>query len=333
MMMLMMNDTNGTLASEEEQNTLRFYYSVCIVIFFISPMFLFDIFLVVSVFVERAIPVAIRFILCNILAASEVVILGIGMFYMNIIVLSTQQHLLQSECVCRLIFTTLAVGSASRLILMPTFAIVVVILLYQGIAKIRLLPTIVSVVLLWFLSTLPNLVVFSPKIWDFTSITRNSCSSPAPPASPDAGAAAIIYTIVFITVYGICSLLITAVSTIFGIVYIKRNTTSQDRSVMKKMIKLATFLLLGNTISFIGITIPLLIGTFAPLVKRTKELDSAVNLIAAIIHMCSLIPLPVLLLVFFKPIRMRFRRILCFSCYKTISSPSTTSTAGKSNST
>ena len=327
-MMLMMNVTNETLATEEQHTRSAAYSSVCVVIFFISPLFLFDIFLMLCVVVEKTIPVPIRLILCNILGASELVILGIGMFYMDVIVLSTQQHLLQSEFVCRLIFTTLTVGSASRLILMPTFAIVVVILLHHGIAKIRLLPTIVSVVLLWFLSTLPNLAVFSPKVWVFTFITHISCSPPAP---PDADAAAIMYTIAYITVYGICSLLITAVSTIFGIMYIRRNTTSQDRSVMKKMIKLATFLILGNTISFIGITIPLLISTFEPMVKRTKELDLAVMYMEGIILTCSLIPLPVLLLVFFKPIRMRFRRILCFSCYKTISSPSTTSTAGKSN--
>ena len=85
-MMLLMNDTNGTLATNDEQKTRRFAYD-SVVVFFIAPMLTFNIFLVVSVFMERAIPVAIRFILCNILAASEVVILGLGIIFMDIIVL------------------------------------------------------------------------------------------------------------------------------------------------------------------------------------------------------------------------------------------------------
>ena len=309
--MLLMNGTNGTLTTNEEQITRSFaYYSVCVVVFFLAPMFSFNICLMVSVFVEKGIPAAIRFILCNILAAAEVVILGLGIFFIDIIVLSAQHHLLQSDFVCRLIFTTLGAGSASRLILMPTFAIVVVILVRHGIAKIRLLPTIVSVVLQWLLSTLPNLVFFSPEIWVFTYVGGASCSLYA------TGAVSVVFTSAYITVYGLCSLLITTVSTIFGIVYIKRNTISQDSSILKNMVKFATFLLVGNIISFIGTSIPLLIGTFAPVENRGRELEVALIYVEGITLMCSLIPPPVLLLVFFKPIRMRFQRILCFVCYK-----------------
>ena len=308
--MVIMNDSNGTLATEGQYTRSFAYYSLCIVVFFIAPMFCINTFLMVSVLVEKTIPVAIRFILCNVLAASDVIMLGLSIFFIDLIVLSVQHHLLQSDFVCRLVYTTLAVGSASSLLLMPAFSIVVGILVCHGIAKIKRLPTIVSVVLLWLLSTLPNLAVFSPKVWVITFITGDQCSPRG------TGAASITYTIVYITVYGCCSLLVTAVSAIFGIVYIKSNTISQDRSVLKNMVKFATFLLLGNTISLIGTSIPLLIGTFAPIGNRTKELDLAVNYIEGIILMCSLIPLPVLFLVFFKPIRMRFSSLLCFTCYK-----------------
>ena len=323
----MMNDTNGSLATNEEQTTRRFaYYSVCVVVFFIAPMLTFNIFLMVSVFVEKAMPVAIRFILCNILAASDVALLGLGILFADLIILSSQHHLVQSDFVCRLVYTTLAVGSASRLILMPTFAIVVVTVVRHGITKIRLLPTIVSVMLLWLLSTLPNLAVFSPQIWLFRSI---HCFLYA------TGAASITYTFAYITVYGFCGVLITAVSTTLEIVYVKRNTTSQDRSVLKNMVKFATFLLLGNTISFIGISVILLIGAFAPTGMRSKEIDLALNYAGGITLMCSLIPLPILLLVFFKPIRIRFHSLLCLTCYKVkdkiTSSASAVSTVGKGN--
>jgi hypothetical protein len=281
----------------------------------------------VSVFVEKAIPIAIRFILCNILAAAEVVILGLGIFFIDTIVLSVQQHLLQSDLICRLIYTTLAMGFSSRLILMPTFAIVVVILVRHGITKIRLWPTIVSVMSLWLLSILPNLAIFSPKVWVFT--TSDGCPLYA------TGTASIIYTFLFITVYGFCGMLITVVSTIYGVVYIKRHTISQDRSVMKNMLKFATFLLLGNTISFIGLSIALLIGTFSTIGKRPRETDEALNYVQGIALMCSLIPLPIMCLGFFKPIRVRFRSLLCFVCFKIkgkiISSTSKMNTAGEIN--
>jgi hypothetical protein len=323
----MMNNTNGSLPTDEEQTTRRFaYYGVCVVVFFIAPMLTFNIFLMVSVCVEKAIPLAIRFILCNILAASDVVLLGLGIFFMALIILSAQHHLVQSDFVCRLMYTTLAVGSSSRLILMPTFAIVVVTVVRHGIARIRILPTIGSVIFLWLLSTLPNLAVFSPQIWLFRS---SNCFLYA------TGAASIMYTFAYITVYGICGVLITAVSTTLEIVYVKRNTTSQDRSVLKNMVKFATFLLLGNTISFIGISVILLIGAFAPTGMRSKEMDLALNYAGGITLMCSLIPLPILLLVFFKPIRIRFHSLLCLTCYKVkdkiTSSASAVSTVGKGN--
>ena len=131
-------------------------------------------------------------------------------------------------------------------------------------------------VLQWLFSTLPNVVFFSPQVWVFTYISGNSCSLHA------TGAITIMYTVAYLTVYGLCSLLITTVSTINGIVYIKRNTIGQDRLVLKSMVKFAICLLFGNISSFIGTSIPLLLGTFAPIGNRTRELEEA--LIYGITH-------------------------------------------------
>jgi hypothetical protein len=57
--MLLVKDTNGTLATEEQYIRGFAYYSVCIVVFFIVPMFSINISLMVSVFVEKTIPIAI----------------------------------------------------------------------------------------------------------------------------------------------------------------------------------------------------------------------------------------------------------------------------------
>ena len=207
-------------------------------------------------------------------------------------------------------YTTVGVGSSSRLILIPTFAIVVVILVRHRITKIRLLPTIVSVMFLWLFSTIPNLLVFSPKFWMFTAVTDDQCSPYA------TSALTVTHTFAYITVYGLCSLLITTVSTIYGIVHIKRNTISQDRSVLKNMIKFATFLLLGNTISFIGTSFVLLIGTFPLVGMRHKEQGEALVYVQGVTVMRSLIPPLILLFVFFKPMRMRICSLFCFVCYK-----------------
>ena len=82
------------------------------------------------------------------------------------------------------------------------------------------------------------------------------------------------------------------------------------------MIKLSVFLILGNIINFVGQTTPLLFAAFAPAGKDWYTLEKAFNYVEGVFILLSLVPTPVLILIYFKPVRQRVQRILCGVCMK-----------------
>ena len=100
--------------------------------------------------------------------------------------------------------------------------------------------------------------------------------------------------------------------------FIRHNTISGDITLVKAMMKFAVFLVLGNVINFIGQTTPLLFAAFAPARKYRNSLEMALAYVAVILILLSLVPTPVLILIYFRPVRKRIKRILCNVCMKTV---------------
>ena len=110
-----------------------------------------------------------------------------------------------------------------------------------------------------------------------------------------------------------------AVSVFFPIAtvwFIRHNTISGDVTLVKAMMKFALFLVLGNIINFVGQIIPLLIAAFTPAGKEWYSLEKALGSMAVILILLSLVPTPLLILIYFRPIRQRIKRILCGTCMK-----------------
>ena len=93
------------------------------------------------------------------------------------------------------------------------------------------------------------------------------------------------------------------------------------------MMKFALFLVLGNVINFVGQTTPLLFVAFAPAGKDWYTLEKAFNYIEAVFIFLSLIPTPVLILIYFRPVRQRMKRMLCGVCMKKVVSLEKSKTA------
>ena len=150
------------------------------------------------------------------------------------------------------------------------------------------------------------------KILKITLLDGNDCTAHGENTN------ALIYAFSYIFVYGLGSFTIAILFPILMVCYIRKHTISGDTQLLKGMVKFAIFLLLGNSMNFIGISIPILFVTFAPSGDEYYTLVKAFNYTEGIFIILSLIPTPIILLIFFKPIRHHLEEIVCFKCVKKV---------------
>ena len=298
------------------------YHSLFITLFFLTPAFIFNILLLVAIIVERTLPGTIRLILSNIIIASEVVILGIVIISVHNVILPGWRHPSSFLFVCRLTYFALGSGAAARLIYMAAFAITVYVLVRHGPAKLHFHLSFPAGILLWFFAIILNTALFSSDVLEITFHDGSIC------AAYGKNITAPLYAFTYLVVFGLSSFILGIIFPILSIRHIRKHTISGDTQVLKRMIKFAILLLLGNSMNFIGISIPILFATFAPSGDEYYTLVSAFNYAEGIFIMLSLIPTPIILLIFFKPVRHRLKKIVCFQCVKgkrplTSSSPGT----------
>ena len=308
------NTSNRTAGMEEEETRPSFsYYSLCITVFFLTPLLLFNTLLIVAIAVERSIKGSLRLVLVNIITAGQVVIVGLMMFFISNVIISGCwcPELRPSDFACRWMYWVIASGGAARLMYMTTFAISVYVLVRYGAKKMKIWFAIVAVVCVWVAVLLPNAAIFSPDVVLINFHDNNSC------AAHGTGYKTFLYTFGYTGVYGLLGFAVSVFSPIATVWYIRHNTISGDVTLVKAMIKFAVFLVLGNIINFVGQTTPLLFAAFAPAGKDWYTLEKAFNYVEGVFILLSLVPTPVLILIYFKPVRKRVKRILCGVCMKT----------------
>ena len=118
------------------------------------------------------------------------------------------------------------------------------------------------------------------------------------------------------TVYGLLGFAVSVCCPIATVWYIQHNSIPGDITLVKAMIKFALFLVLGNIINIVGQVTPLLFAAFAPAGKDWYALEKAFLYVDSIFVILSLLPTPVLILIYFKPVGHRVKSILCGVCMK-----------------
>jgi membrane-associated phospholipid phosphatase len=86
------------------------------------------------------------------------------------------------------------------------------------------------------------------------------------------------------------------------------------------MIKFSLFLILGNILNFIGISVPTSAIAFYPLfpLENLTKILRILTYIEGVFILVSLIPTPVFTLIFFRTVRYRFKYIISCSCLRVV---------------
>ena len=315
-----MNFTNTTNATLGPQGLFTLFILVIIVL---TPLLLFNILLIMAIALEKSIVGTLRVVLINIVTAGQLVNVGTMLVTITNVIISgcSCPELRPSALPCQLSVWLIMSGGAARLMYMAIFAISVNVLVRYGAKKMKIWVAIVAVIGVWLAVLLPNAVVFSPDIIQITIYNNQSCEVHG------TGYKTFIYAFGYTTVYGLLGFAVSAFSPIITVWFIQHNTISGDVTLVKAMLKFAVFLVLGNVINFIGLTTPLLFAIFAPARKDRNSLEMALANVVYAFILLSLVPTPVLILIYFRPVRQRIKRILCGACTKKVdlSKKSTTS--------
>ena len=281
---------------------------------FLLPIFVVNIFLLVAIISEKTIPTIVRVILSNIVASSEVVILGGSVLGIRRLILSIL-HSTTSDFACRLSHVVITSGAAGRLLFMAMYAVTVYVLArYAGsnlrVSKFKFWPTLLAVVVIWAFATTPRMVQFSPAVLNITFIFNHIC------IPHSVGPATFINSFFFIFVYGVCCFVISIIVPIITVRYMKKNCISENKDTLTRMNKFSVFLLVGNFFNMMGISLPILLAIFIPVVEENRTLVLGIYIVAFLSYSLSLLITPINFLIFFKPVRQRFKSLICCICLK-----------------
>jgi hypothetical protein len=309
------NETSITPATNGTEEFVGFgYYSLFISLLFLAPTFIIYCLLLLSVITAKSIPGPIRLILANIFVACLLLILGLLGIFMITVTLSGLQYLPQSEPMCRVVVITIVTAGNARLICMATFATVLHITVRCGLSKLRMMPTAIATSILWLLVILPNLALFSPVFLGVTFLEKTDC------VPHGVGTGSYTHIFISVAVYGIGSLSLSTILAISSICYIRQHTITQDVRLPRAMIKFSLFLILGNILNFIGISVPTSAIAFYPLfpLENLTKILRILTYIEGVFILVSLIPTPVFTLIFFRTVRYRFKYIISCSCLRVV---------------
>ena len=277
------------------------------------PVIAVNVAILVALVLEASTVKAIRLVLASILVSCILTALGLAMYHISGIILNISPVSDPPKLPCTITVFLVAFGGAARLVFMATFAVIVYIIVKYGKAtkKHFTVSVLVAVVALWLLSFLGISPLLSQAVVHTGYLESLSCG-PQPNS---------IYSYAFVGWYvvffGMITLTVTVVFLIVTVCFIKHRTIPDDK-VKTSMVKFGFFLLLGNGINLVGQIAPSLSATIIVPAQDVGQ-DVQHTAFAEVIYAAytlmnaALIPTPILLLIYFEPIRKRLWSWLC--CY------------------
>jgi len=289
----------------------------------------FDLLLIAASIVDsRSVTVrSIRLILVNILVASVVGATGSVLrhgFQVSTLLDSSIARYLPNAC--KVYLPVISIGGTGRMLMDALYAFTVFIVVrcwYKPVLAPRNTKYfIITAVIVWILIILlsaPFFVLSINPLCDAAATGNNTSTATYATLIPN------IFIFGFPIIFTLLLLVIT-------VCFIKRRTITESTAARKALLKFGFFLLIGQGINAIGqmvspaVFIALSSNSYRPLV---------VTMITAIFDL-SLIPAPILIYIFFKPVQLILRKWFCRCCARcsvevTVSTQGTTHAAHTAN--
>ena len=279
--------TNGTIAGSIRK------LDYCLVMVIIDgAILIFTSVLLCLVVAASTVHSAIRFVLANILISSIVP--------WKCLDLSTHHPCNQLSC----FLTSRSCYHGNwwkwKICIYGCFAVVVVAIIKCSSSAVKLKYLVVSVVVVWTACVAVGAVLFFPGVLDLSKCLADVVIL--------SGIELWVFAVPYFLLFVIISCTLATVLPVYAFCYVRSNLVSENVSSLKPMLKFTLFLLFGNALCFFGNTLSTT-GGFASKSAKVGE-DVLLDLIR-LYHVSlglSLIPTPILIFVYFKPVRIKLKK-------------------------
>ena len=192
--------------------------------------------------------------------------------------------------------------TTGRMWSLVAFSIVAFIIIKHGIKVFKRVHIVLGVVGVWAGTFIFNIYIILPHPVYAVQYVDNVACFPNSAAIP---LASRIPTLTMWLLFGgVIPLILSVAIPIITLCFIKRNTIMEGAESKKKIARFTVFLITGNAINLLGQFVPSLIALYA----QAPGVVLAYSLVSM-----SLLPTPIIIIVFMKPVQEQLRTIICFS--------------------
>ena len=277
----------------------------------------YNLLVIAVLIVDSDIVRSIRWILGNVLAAGAVGALGTASLHIfRVVDVLSAGFGSYRVTVCKVSLSLMGFGNSGR-VLMATFYAITVFVVVRWWTKPVLAPRntkyfIIGAVFVW-LSVTPLVV---PSL--VTNVTE-LCSMPTNDEESYSG----IYSVIPYFILSTLPIILTLLLLIVTVCFIRKRTITENSAGRKALLRFGFFLVIGQGINAIG---QIVCPAVFLILSTHRDRSLAAMMLTAIFDL-SLIPTPILICIFFKPVQLKLRNWFCCCCAR-CSAEATASTQG-----
>ena len=320
---------NSTLLQETERSInspgfLAFFTLLAVIAIAAGVMIGFTI---VALFKANAVPMPVRLYLINLLIAGLIgaLVAIISRTYTVQVIVSSNDP--RPRYLCRIYLWALGTLALTRLWSLTAFSLSTLAIIIFSKKTINKWSAAVIVLSLWVVPMLLSLYIMLPYVFEAQFIHGLFCY-------PDRRKTNIVvplrvtFSVIWIVFGSFTPLTVSIIVPIICLCYIRRNIVTEGREYRKGMAKFSLFLVVGGSINFFNIIFPSLMTLSSAAPGVYISYGSAV---------ISLLPTPIIIVAFLKPVREQaLRFLLCGQLSKrriVLNSKSVTNPSSEYNST
>jgi hypothetical protein len=310
-------ETNNVTTDQADLKNAGFIvfstFLLCILLFTIIANWI----LAVALVRAKQVPLALRIFLVNLLMA------GFVLSCASVLILTTALALAANVALpaphhayCHVLLWLYGVGAVARLWGLTMYSLAVFVTVKYGKTKIKMCHIVVALFAIWIFSAFINLhTLMAVDVVYVVQYSGGVACFPDYAAIPSAQRYGLATT--WALLGGILPFALSVAMPIVTLCYIRYHKMSEDASYKKAIAKFGLFLVTGNFINIIGQIGQGVVAIAAFYISR----DSFANVYVAYgFVVLSLIPTPILIVVFLKPVREQLQNF-CLKSYSFLCKP------------
>ena len=266
-----------------------------------------DIILIAALCTTPSVSKLMRIFLINLLVAGLSVALIVIGFILSGLVLNFTSLPPPDLGFCRFLVWGYSTGAISRLYCLLGFSIVVLLIVRYNKKEMKTPYIVLFLALIWCVPVLLSTRILVPPIYGVQYYDGVAC---LPLYAIIVQEVRVVFSTILVTLGGLTPLTISIVVPIVVLCYVRRNTIAEGSSYNKGIAKFTLFLVAGNLINLVDQALVALI------VYVSEPSGVYLSYSAGLI---SLIPTPIMILIFMKPVRAQVTKVI--SCTRNIHIP------------